>query len=440
MELSDKRVPAVGGDRLVPAPDPIARDYLLLALRLGKLLPGVVDAYFGPADLKAQVDAEGPRTAAGLREEASALEARLVREVADPDRERWLRAQLVAFEAQALMLAGDPLPYADYLACLFDLDPEPTPESVFESAADDLARLLPSGEMRTETLTDRLAAWDAGFTIDPERLPAMVDWLVGQVRDRADRLLGLPTGEHIEFVFVSGGPWGAFNQYEGGCRTLIEVNTDLLCRPAELIEMAAHECYPGRHTEHGWKERRLVDEMGRLEGSIALLNTPQALIGEGLAYLGERMVAPDDVMPGLLLELYERGGLAIAADKPAAREAAEKQVRIGRALTSLRGVTANAAFMLHADGIGREEVTEYLRRYLLIDTDRAERRLALIEDPICRAEVVVGSEGERLLRRWFELGPETEEVDRFGRLLREQLTPGSVSSDLAAAGFNHGGW
>jgi hypothetical protein len=435
-----ERTLTIGGDRPIPAPDPIARDYLLLALRVSKLLPGLVDAYFGPADLKAGVEAESPRTAGKLREDASALTERLSREVAEPDRQRWLRAQLVALEAQTLMVAGDPLPYSDYLACLFDAEPERTPESLFESAADDLARLLPCGEKLSETVADRLAAWDARFRIALNRLPAVVDWLVGQVRDRADRLLGLPVGEKIEFVYVSGGPWSAFNQYEGGGRSLIEVNTEVMCTPARLIGMAAHECYPGRHTEHAWRERRIVGEMGRPEASVAMLNTPEALISEGLAYLGERMVAPDEAMADLLVELYSRGGLAVAADPSAARDAAEKQVRIQHALASLRPVTANAAFMLHADGAPKEEVVAYLRRYLPTGPERAERQLALIEDPICRAQVVVGPEGERLLRRWFELGPTTEQVDRFGRLLREQLTPGSISAELSSLGFGGSVW
>ena len=61
----------------VIAPDPIARDYILLALRLDGQVPGLVDGYFGPAELRAQVDAESPRTPARLREDAADLRARV---------------------------------------------------------------------------------------------------------------------------------------------------------------------------------------------------------------------------------------------------------------------------------------------------------------------------------------------------------------------------
>ncbi len=56
-------VPAVGGTRKVPAPDPIATEYLLLGLRLDQRIPGLVDGYFGPAELKARVDTEQLRAA-----------------------------------------------------------------------------------------------------------------------------------------------------------------------------------------------------------------------------------------------------------------------------------------------------------------------------------------------------------------------------------------
>src|SRR5664280_466972 len=84
-----------------PAPDPIARDYLLLALRLDRLIPGLVDGYFGPPGLRAQVVAESPSLPSRLRRDAAELRARVAAEVAEPDSRRWLLAQLVALETQA---------------------------------------------------------------------------------------------------------------------------------------------------------------------------------------------------------------------------------------------------------------------------------------------------------------------------------------------------
>src|SRR4029077_7317714 len=90
--------PAMGGTRTVPPPDPVARDYLLLALRLDQHIPGIVDGYFGPADLKAQVDMEQQRQPAALRDDAIALRDRLGTEVAEADRRDWLHVQLAAIE------------------------------------------------------------------------------------------------------------------------------------------------------------------------------------------------------------------------------------------------------------------------------------------------------------------------------------------------------
>ncbi|MBF8290956.1 MAG: hypothetical protein HW391_1924, partial [Chloroflexi bacterium] len=77
-------VPAVGGTRTVPAPDPVARDYLLLVLRLDQHRPGLVDAFFGPADLKATADMESLRPPGRLADDAVDLRERLPAEVHDP--------------------------------------------------------------------------------------------------------------------------------------------------------------------------------------------------------------------------------------------------------------------------------------------------------------------------------------------------------------------
>ena len=124
---ADRRVPAVGGTRTVPEPDAIARDYLLLGLRLDQQVPGLIDAYYGPASLKAEVEIEPKRSAASLREDAASLRARVADEIDAPDRRTWLTAQLVALEAQASVLAGDTLPYVDLVAQGLRLRTAPRP-------------------------------------------------------------------------------------------------------------------------------------------------------------------------------------------------------------------------------------------------------------------------------------------------------------------------
>jgi hypothetical protein len=417
------RVPAVGGTRTVPAPDPIARDFLLLALRLDQRIPGLVDGYFGPADLKALVDAEQLRAPAQLRDDAAALRARLAIEVDDVDRREYLAGQLIALETQAAALAGEALPYLDYVARCFGFAPRWRPDAEFETAAAQIETLLP-GE---PALAERLAAWDARFEVPVERLPGILAWLVERYRARAASLFGLPDGEDLRVSLVTGQPWSGYNWFDGGRRSRVDINTDLPSHVADLISIVAHETYPGHHLEHAWKEADLVDGEGRLESSILLINTPECLISEGLANLGRRFVVPPDEHADLLIELYERAGLEIAADRSAARDAAERAVALGGPRQALAAVRGNAAILRHADGRSHDDVLEYLETVARYAPTTAAKRLEFIEHPLWRTYVFVYAEGEALLARWVDAVPAADRAARFGRLLHEQLTPAAVT-------------
>jgi hypothetical protein len=415
-------VQAVGGTRTVPAPDSIARDYLLLGLRLDQRIPGLVDGYFGPADLKAQVDIEQPRAPTRLREDAVALRARLPAEVEAPDRRAWLDAQLVALETQAASLAGEELPYLEHVALCFGHVPPRRPDSEFEAAAEALEGLLPGNG----SLTERLDAWDAQFVIERDRVEDVARWLAERFRVRASSLFGLPDGEDLRISLVTGQPWSAYNWYDGGRRSRIDINTDLPNRAPELVNLIAHEAYPGHHLEHAWKETDLVDRAARLESSILLINTPDCLISEGLANLGRTFAVPAGEHADLLVELFERAGLSIAVDRLAAREAAEHSIALATHRQTLSASRGNAAIHRHADGWSHDEVEVYLRDVGRFSPSVAAKRLEFIEHPLWRTYVVVYAEGEALLGSWLGAVPEPERVARFGRLLHEQLTPDAV--------------
>jgi hypothetical protein len=420
--------PAVGGGRAVPEPDPVARDYLLLGLRLDQHVPGLVDAYYGPADLKARVDMESLRSPAALADDAEALRGLLADEAVQPDRRDWLDAQLVALATISRALAGDELPYVDNVTRCFSWRPARRDDALFDAAAAELDVLLPG----PGPLADRLAAWDAALQVPPGRLAEVVDWLVGRYRVRAIELFGVPAGEDLRVTFVTGQPWTAYNWYDGGLRSRVDVNLDLPMSAADLVHVVAHETFPGHHLEHAWKEAELVERGRRLEASLLLINTPECLISEGLADIGRSFVAALDETPDLLVELFDRAGLPIAADAGAARDAAERAAAMTAPRRRLQESRVNASLMRHADGASHDEVLAYLKRVGRFSPKQAAKRLEFIEHPLWRTYVFVYHEGEALLRRWLDAVPPSERAARFGRLLREQLTPAAIAAEIAA--------
>jgi hypothetical protein len=421
---------AVGGGRQVRAPDPIARDYLLLGLRLDQHIPGLVDGYFGPADLKAQVDIGQVRAPASLAADADALLGRLPDEVADERRRDWLSAQLVALRTQAAALAGDELPYVEHLTRCFAWTPHRIDDAVFEAAAADLDAVLPG----PEPLADRVAGWDAQFVIAVERLPDVIDWLVLRFRERAAALFGLPEGEDLKVSLVTKQPWSGYNWYDGGGRSRVDINTDLPVRAADLVNTVAHETFPGHHLEHAWKEADLIERLGRLEASVLLINTPECLISEGLAELGYEFASPAEEEPELLVELFARARLPIAADARAARAAAERTVAMRAPRRRLRAARINAALMRHADGVSHDGTLAYLVQVARQAPPLAQKALEFIEHPLWRTYIFVYDEGEALLRRWLDVVPESDRAARFGRLLHEQLTPTAIAAEINQVG------
>ena len=248
------RVPALGGTRVIPAPDQIAAEYLLLGLRLDQHMPGIVDGYYGPADLKARADLEQRRSPARLLDDVAALSERVEREVGPPDRRGWLAAQLRALDAHARALAGEPLDYAAYVERCLGFPPRRHADGVFDAAAAGIDDVLPG----PGTIPDRLDAWDRAIEIPPDRLLPIAGWLLEQFRDRAQERFGLPDGESIRLTTITDQPWIAYDRYLGGGRSRVELNVDLPVTAHDLIVTLGHEAYPGHHLEAAWRETDLV--------------------------------------------------------------------------------------------------------------------------------------------------------------------------------------
>ena len=381
----------------------VAERYLELGLRLGRHVDGLVDAYYGPAELKEQVDAEDVVDAQQLVADADALLAEL------PD--GWLRDQVHGCATYARVLAGEPIGYADEVEGSYGVRPVKTPVSVYEAALAELDELLPGDG----SLFERRQAWRTKHLIDGDRAVAVLGELLPVLRERTEAVVALPDGERSTLEAVHGEPWWAFNYYQGDLVSRVVLNVDVPTTGLDLIHLAAHEVYPGHHTEHALKEQLLLREQGLLEEGIQLVPTPQALLSEGIAEIGREVVLDADSRAALYA-ILERHGIVVDP---------ELTEQIATTLEKLGTTGVDAALLIHEDGASKEDAKRYIEKWRLATPEQAAHSVGFVTDPTWRAYTINYTAGEELCRAFVGGSPE-----RFHRLLTEQVRVGEL---LAAA-------
>jgi hypothetical protein len=374
-------------------PNP-AEDYILLGLRLGRHVDGLVDAYYGPKELARQVETESLTEPAALAEEGDALLARL--------EDGWLHDQAVGLRTYAGVLAGEEISYSDEVERCYGVRPRRVGSEVYEAVHERLEELLPG----SGRLAERHEAWRQANVVPPGKVVPVIRDLVGELRARTASLLELPAGEGLVAEEVRDEPWWAFNYYLGDLRSRVVVNLDVLTTCDDVVELAAHEVYPGHHTEHAVKEQRLIRDRGLTEESIQMVPTPAALVSEGIAETGPGIVIDGEV-ERRLVEILRRHGLEYDyAESRAVREARRPLRRIG----------LDAALMIHEDGVSVEDAEGHVRRWALSSPEQAAHSVRFVVDPIWRAYVINYSAGRELCHAWVDGDPW-----RFVRLLSEHV-------------------
>ena len=372
----------------------VAERYLRLALQLGRHVEGIVDAYYGPPELAAAVEAEPPVEPRAL---VCAAEALL-----DELEDAWLRDQVVGLRTYAGVLAGESVSYADEVEGCYGVRPAYTDEAVFAAAHERLEDLLPGGG----PLAGRYERWQESIVVPTEEVERTVAAVIEEARAWTRGLVELPDGEGVVLEIAHSKPWLAFCDYLGDLRSRITVNVDLPISAIELLRLTLHETYPGHHAERCSKEHLLVRGRGLLEETLVLVPAPQSLISEGIAELAPEVLLEGDGGAALVAVVHDAG---IELDLTHAHA-------VERAHEPCRWAEVNAALMLHDAGASKAETHAYLERWALMTPKFAAHLIRFLSEPASRTYVITYSAGRELCRSYVAGEPE-----RFRRLLTEQV-------------------
>jgi hypothetical protein len=394
----------------------IAEQYVKLVLAVGRHDADYVDAFYGPAEWKAEaarkkialaeIDATAARLGsdiAAVREDGDEL-ARLRRE--------YLRRQLEALRARVRMLQGTKLTFDEESQALYDAVAPRHPDSYFEDILKEIDRALPG----TGPLIDRYDAFRQQFIVPADRLSRVFDRAIAECRSRTLAHVMLPADEHFTVEYVKNKPWSGYNWYQGNFRSLIQVNTDLPIYIDRAVDLACHEGYPGHHVYNALLEQHLVRERGWVEFTIYPLFSPQSLIAEGTANYGIEVA-----FPGAERLAFERDLLFPLAGLDSSQADAYARVRT---LTDRLAYAGNEAARRYVNGeIDRPAAAAWLSRYAMSSPNAAEQRTHFFDT--YRSYVINYNLGKDLVKQFVE-SRRGSRWDEFAKLLASPRLPSGL--------------
>lgn len=398
--------------------DSLAEQYVRLTLAVGQHDPDYVDAYYGPAEWK---PADTKRSLDEIQFSVANLQSQLGSiEMASDEmvelRRQYLTKQVSAMASRVRMLKGERMSFDEEARALYDVSVPTLPESHFRAILDQLEKRFPG----QGALVDRYEAYRLGFVIPRDRLDTVFTTAINSCRERTLHHLSLPESERFTVEYVTGKSWSGYNWYQGGSRSLIQVNTDLPIYIDRAVDLACHEGYPGHHVYNALLEKNLVKDRGWIEFTVYPLFSPQSLIAEGTANYGIEMA-----FPGAERLQYEEQVLFPAGGLDPAKARGYYEVQ---ALVEQLAYAGNEAARRYINKeIDASQAAAALEKYALMPRARAEQRVRFFDQ--YRSYVINYNLGKDMVRDYIETRAGRDAGRRweeFGRLLSSPRLPSGL--------------
>ncbi len=353
----------------------------------------VVDCYFGPDlpdDLTRLVDPDK------LLSAIKVLQKTVKTKVDADPRRTFLDKQMEAMSLLVRYALKEKITFEQRVRTGLDIEIVTVASERIEELTEQAARALRKKVGKADLPTMASQWRKRALTIGAEIVELAQD-AAKEARNSTQLLLfKLPDEENIEFRPVDKAPWSAYHYYKGNFRALIEINIQLPRSKYGIWGWVTHETYPGHQTQLVSREYDYNQQRIDVEATVALINTPDCVIAEGLA---------------------DSGAIILRENRPL-----KEEEEITNILGNLRrAVGINALVMLQHQNRSESEVLNYLIDFGAFEEEYARAQIPFMTDPMWGPYGFTYYVGGWLVRSFFEAAQEANLRDEFVKALYHEL-------------------
>lgn len=392
-------------------------DFLLLALRINKHIEGYVDFYYGSEKLRQTVDCESLTAPNTLLKDSNDLLKQLGAKSFDKDRTRYIEKLLIAMRTSIETLCGVEIPFKEKFFRLYNVDLQPVNEFELKNLKEDFNEAYKG----TGTLAERMKVLREKRKVPEDKVYQLFKEALNITRVKTKELFGdiLPEKERILIELVDDknddkAKWAYYEWYLGNFQSRLEVNPKYNVYWSGFLSVAAHEGYPGHHTEFVVKEKNLYCELSQFEHSILLLKSPTLVICEGIADLAVNVLFSYREQAEISLKFCSNG----TKDDSVENLTMQNRVKANRSL-----LWYNLAYHALFDEWSEANLIQYGTNYEIFSLKDIKNIIKLILDPAHSTTAFLYNLGSKLIINRFGEFPS---VKNFRNLLLNPILPSDL--------------
>jgi len=394
-------------------------EFLLLALRIDKHIEGYVDFYIGPEKLQKLVENEAITAPVKLLKDCNNLLSQVGSHGYRKKREIYLEKILIAMKTSTELLIGAKISIEDQFKRIYDVDIPPANDSKLKNFKEEFSEAYE----KPEILGAYMKKLRIIRKVPKSNVFAFFKKALNITKNKTKEIFGdlFPEGEDIMVEVVNNNDnddklkWACYEWYLGNFISRIEVNPDFQMYWTSLLSFAAHEGYPGHHTEFVLKEKRLYRGLSQFEHSLLILHSPKLVISEGIAKTAINMLYSNK-------EVTEIGLKEFCPD--ASEEVSlEKLVLQDIAKGKMAQFWYNFAYHALVDKYDEKELFRYAKYYKMFSKDEIKSEIKRLNNSTHSKNAFLYDLGINLIKNRYG---ETPSAKNFRNLLFNPILPSNL--------------